>query len=262
LELYRQLIKPFLLRRQKSSVLKDLPEKSIIVQKCEMNESQQEFYRQTRNNYRDRFMDEMDKEEKVSTILLLEGLLRLRQTANHPVLVDDKYSESSGKFETVCQMLEDVVLQGDKVLVFSSFVEHLKLYKTFLEEQGIKYCYLDGSTKDRKEQVERFQQDNDYPIFLLSLKAGGVGLNLTRASYVFLLDPWWNPAAEAQAFDRAHRIGQQNKVFVYKFITSNTIEEKILKLQEEKKLLFDTMIESENGIFKQLELNEVIKLIE
>ena len=138
----------------------------------------------------------------------------------------------------------------------------MKLYKTYLNEQGIKYCYLDGSTKDRKEQVERFQQDDDYPIFLLSLKAGGVGLNLTRASYVFLLDPWWNPAAEAQAFDRAHRIGQQNKVFVYKFITSNTIEEKILKLQEEKKQLFDSMIESESGIFKQLEVNEIIKLIE
>ena len=262
LEMYRKLIKPFLLRRNKSAVLTELPAKTIIVQKCYMNDSQQEFYRQTRNNYRDRFLEEMGKKEKVSSILLLEGLLRLRQTANHPVLVDKSFTHTSGKFETVTQMLVDVVLSGEKVLVFSSFVEHLKLYKTYLDERKIQYCYLDGGTKDRKEQVERFQQNDNYPVFLLSLKAGGVGLNLTRASYVFLLDPWWNPAAESQAFDRAHRIGQQNKVFVYKFITQNTIEEKILKLQDEKRKLFDTMIESESGVFKQLEVNEIIKLIE
>jgi len=262
LEMYRKLIKPFLLRRNKSSVLKELPEKTIIVQKCYMNDSQLEFYRQTRNNYRDRFLEEMGKNEKVSPILLLEGLLRLRQTANHPVLVDSNFAQTSGKFDTVTQMLEDVVQSGEKVLVFSSFVEHLKLYRTYLDDRNIQYCYLDGSTKDRKEQVEKFQKDDAYPVFLLSLKAGGVGLNLTSASYVFLLDPWWNPAAEAQAFDRAHRIGQRKKVFVYKFITQNTIEEKILKLQDEKRKLFDTMIESENGIFKQLEVNEIIQLIE
>ena len=262
LEMYRKLIKPFLLRRNKSAVLTELPEKTIIVQKCYMNESQQEFYRQTRNNYRDRFLEAMGKNEKVSPVLLLEGLLRLRQTANHPVLVDKDFTNTSGKFETVTQMLEDIVQSGEKVLVFSSFVEHLKLYKTYLDDRKIPYCYLDGSTKDRKEQVERFQKEDNCPVFLLSLKAGGVGLNLTRASYVFLLDPWWNPAAEAQAFDRAHRIGQRNKVFVYKFITQNTIEEKILKLQEEKRKLFDTMIESEAGVFKQLEVSEIIKLIE
>jgi len=262
LEMYRKLIKPFLLRRNKSTVLKELPEKTIIVQKCYMNEPQQEFYRETRNSYRDKFLEERDRNEKVSPILLLEGLLRLRQAANHPVLVDKDFAQTSGKFETVIQMLDEVIQSGDKVLVFSSFVEHLKLYKTYLDEKKIQYCYLDGSTKDRKEQVEKFQHDNSFPVFLLSLKAGGVGLNLTRASYVFLLDPWWNPASEAQAFDRAHRIGQKNKVFVYKFITQNTIEEKILKLQEEKRQLFDTMIESENGIYQKLEVNEIIKLIE
>jgi len=262
LVMYRKLIKPFLLRRNKKTVLKDLPEKSIIVQTCYMNESQQEFYSQTRNNYRDRFLEKKNNKEELSTILLLEGLLRLRQAANHPVLVDNSFSHTSGKFETVCQMLEDVIQQGDKVLVFSSFVEHLRLYKTYLLERNIQFCYLDGSTKDRKEQVERFQQDEKYPVFLLSLKAGGVGLNLTRASYVFLLDPWWNPAAEAQAYDRAHRIGQLNNVFVYKFITKNTIEEKILKLQEEKRQLFDTMIESENSILKKLELKEIMELLE
>jgi SNF2 family DNA or RNA helicase len=262
LEMYRKLIKPFLLRRNKSTVLKELPEKTIIVQKCYMNEPQQEFYRETRNNYRDKFLEERDKNNNVSPILLLEGLLRLRQAANHPVLVDKAFAQTSGKFETVTQMLDEVIQSGDKVLVFSSFVEHLKLYKTYLDEKEIQYCYLDGSTKDRKEQVEKFQHNDSFPVFLLSLKAGGVGLNLTRASYVFLLDPWWNPASEAQAFDRAHRIGQKNKVFVYKFITQNTIEEKILKLQVEKKQLFDTMIESENGNYKKLEVNEIIKLIE
>lgn len=261
-ELYRQLLKPFLLRRHKNAVLTDLPEKSIIVQRCEMSEDQQLFYRDIRNSYRDKFLENKDENNKINPMILLEGLLRLRQSANHPVLVDSEYSTNSGKFDMVIQLLEDVVAQGDKVLVFSSFVEHLKLYRNYLDEHGIRYCYLDGSTKDRKAQVEKFQNDADFPVFLLSLKAGGVGLNLTRASYVFLLDPWWNPAAEAQAYDRAHRIGQQNKVFVYKFITSNTIEEKILKLQEEKKFLFDTMIESESELLKQLEVADVMKLIE
>ncbi len=261
-ELYRQLLKPFLLRRHKSAVLTDLPDKSIIVQHCVMSEEQQSFYRDIRNSYRDKFLENKDGNDKVNPMILLEGLLRLRQTANHPILADAEYSENSGKFETVTQMLEDVVQQGDKVLVFSSFVEHLKLYKNYLDERKINYCYLDGSTKDRKEQVEKFQQSDDFPIFLLSLKAGGVGLNLTRASYVFLLDPWWNPAAEAQAFDRAHRIGQQNKVFVYKFITQNSIEEKILQLQEQKLHLSEKMLESDTNILKQMDVNEVLKLID
>jgi superfamily II DNA or RNA helicase len=261
-ELYRQLLKPFLLRRHKSGVLNDLPEKTIIVQPCEMSEEQYSFYKDIRNSYRDKFLENKDGNNKVNPIILLEGLLRLRQAANHPVLVDSEYNLNSGKFELVTQMLEDVISQGDKVLVFSSFVEHLKLYKNYLEERKIKYCFLDGRTKDRKEQVENFQNNDDYPVFLLSLKAGGVGLNLTRASYVFLLDPWWNPAAEAQAFDRAHRIGQQNKVFVYKFITKKSIEEKILQLQEKKLLLSDTMLENETGGFlKELDVNEVMNLI-
>jgi hypothetical protein len=261
-ELYRQLLKPFLLRRNKSEVLTDLPEKSIIVQWCDMTDEQQRFYRDIRNSYRDRFIENKDANDKVNPMILLEGLLRLRQSANHPLLADKEYVEDSGKFDTVCQMLDEVLGQGDKVLLFSSFVEHLKLYRKYLDERRIGYCYLDGSTKDRKGEVERFQHDDQPQVFLLSLKAGGVGLNLTRASYVFLLDPWWNPAAEAQAFDRAHRIGQQNKVFVYKFITRNTIEEKILNLQEEKLRLFDAMMNSNNEILKDLNVNEVMKLIE
>ncbi len=261
-ELYRQLLKPFLLRRNKSEVLTELPEKSIIVQWCDMTKEQQQFYRDVRNSYRDKFLESKDTNNKVSPVILLEGLLRLRQTANHPLLTDKNYSEDSGKFETVCQMLDEVIAIGDKVLVFSSFVEHLKLYRNYLDSKQITYCYLDGATKDRKREVERFQNDNNAQVFFLSLKAGGVGLNLTRASYVFLLDPWWNPAAEAQAFDRAHRIGQANKVFVYKFISRNTIEEKIIKLQEEKLQLFDNMINNDNEILSHLNGNDVMKLIE
>ena len=261
-ESYRQLLRPFLLRRQKNKVLKDLPEKSIILQWCNMSEEQNSFYRETRNKFVNKFLENKKENDSVNPIVILEGLLRLRQSANHPFLVDTNYTESSGKFDTVCEMLTDIVEQGDKVLVFSSFTEHLKLYRNFLDEKEIKYCYLDGSTKDRKEQVENFQQNDEFQIFLLSLKAGGIGLNLTKASYVFLLDPWWNPAAEAQAYDRAHRIGQQNKVFVYKFITRNTIEEKILKLQEEKMILFESMVNSENEITRNLNINEIMQLIE
>jgi SNF2 family DNA or RNA helicase len=256
------LLKPFLLRRNKSEVLTELPEKSIIVQWCDMTSEQQQFYRDIRNSYRDKFLESKNKNDKISPVILLEGLLRLRQTANHPLLTDKTYTDDSGKFETVCQMLDEVIAIGDKVLVFSSFVEHLKLYKNYLDSKQITYCYLDGATKDRKKEVERFQNDTDTQIFLLSLKAGGLGLNLTSASYVFLLDPWWNPAAEAQAFDRAHRMGQLNKVFVYKFISRNTIEEKIIKLQEEKLQLFDNMINSDNEILAHLNVNDVMKLIE
>lgn len=259
LALYRRLIRPFLLRRHKSEVLSDLPEKSIIVQYCEMDDAQQEFYRQIRNQFRDKILDQ--KSGQQNAIALLEGLMRLRQAANHPLLADKNYTGSSGKFELVCEMLDDIHRQGNKALVFSSFTEHLKLFRQQLDEQGLKYCYIDGSTKDRQEQVEIFQQSDDYPYFLLSLKAGGTGLNLTRASYVLLLDPWWNPAAEAQAFDRAHRIGQINKVFVYKFITRSSVEEKILKLQDEKKALFQTMIDDNPDNALKINIDELMQMI-
>ncbi len=261
-ELYRKLFKPFMLRRKKSDVLKDLPEKNIIVQHCEMPPAQETFYKTLRNTYREKFLSGTKKGEKVNPFVLLEGLLRLRQAANHPVIIDKAFNDSSGKFEMVLQLLGDVIEQGDKVLIFSTFVEHLKLYRQLFDEQGIRYCYIDGASKDRKEQVAKFQSGNDFPVFLLSLKAGGTGLNLTQANYVFLLDPWWNPAAEMQAFDRAHRIGQQKSVFVYKFISRNTIEEKIQRLQEKKLLLSDTMLSDDNNILKQLEIDEVMSLLE
>lgn len=259
---YRQLLKPLMLRRHKKDVLTELPEKTIMVQWCDMSDEQYRFYKDVRNSYRDKFIEKKDASNKVNAIVLLEGLLRLRQSANHPALVEKDYGGDSGKFETVCEKLNEVILQGDKVLLFSSFTEHLKIYRNYLDQHQINYCYLDGSTSDRKEQVERFQNDNEVQVFLLSLKAGGVGLNLTAASYVFLLDPWWNPAAEAQAYDRAHRMGQKNQVFVYKFISRKSIEEKILKLQEEKLQLFDSMINGDSDILKNLSVDDVMRLIE
>ena len=261
-QLYRKLLRPFILRRTKAEVLPDLPEKQITVQWCEMTEAQHKTYKEHRNFYRDKFLNNKDENDKVNAFVLLEGLLRLRQIANHPLLIDKAYNELSGKFELAVDMLSEVISNGDKVLVFSSFVEHLKLFRAALDSSETAYAYLDGSTKDRKQQVELFQNNPDVRVFLLSLKAGGLGLNLTAASYVFLLDPWWNPAAEAQAYDRAHRIGQKNKVFVYKFITKNSIEEKIMKLQESKLAISETMLGAENEILKQLNINDVMRLIE
>lgn len=261
-ELYRQLLKPFLLRRNKSEVLTELPEKTIITQWCDMSEEQKVFYRNLRNSYRDKFLENRDTNNRINPLILLEGLLRLRQAANHPVLNDSEFTDESGKFEMVIQMLEELIAQNNKVLIFSSFVEHSNLYKKYLEENNIQYSYLVGKTIDRKAEVEQFQNNPDIKVFLLSLKAGGVGLNLTSAGYVFLLDPWWNPAAEAQAYDRAHRIGQKNKVFVYKFISRNTIEEKIIQLQEEKIRLFNTMINPDNELLKNMNINEVMHLLD
>lgn len=259
---YRQLLKPFMLRRHKKDVLTELPDKTITIQWCDMSDDQYRFYKDIRNSYRDKFIENKNAENnKVNAIILLEGLLRLRQTANHPVLANKSYTGDSGKFDTVCEKLNEVLDQGDKVLIFSSFSEHLKIYREYLDDNKTSYCYLDGNTTDRKGVVDRFQTDEKVQIFLLSLKAGGVGLNLTAASYVFLLDPWWNPAVEAQAYDRAHRMGQKNHVFVYKFICRNSIEEKIIELQNEKLQLVENMVDSEHDIFKNLSIDEVIHLI-
>ena len=158
-------------------------------------------------------------------------------------------------------MLENAMHDNHKVLVFSQFVKHLKIISDHLNAEGIDFAYLDGSTKDRKEQVERFQNEKDLKVFLISLKAGGLGLNLTQADYVFILDPWWNPAIEAQAVDRAHRIGQENKVFTYKFITRNSVEEKILALQAHKKKLASDLINTEESFVKSLSKEDIESLL-
>lgn len=174
--------------------------------------------------------------------MVLRALIRLRQIANHPRLVDSEYVEDSGKFREIFRMLNEVVESGHKVLVFSSFVKYLKLVADEIVVRGWKYAMLTGITLDREQQIHYFATDPDCRIFLISLKAGGVGLNLTAADYVFILDPWWNLAAENQAVSRAHRMGQKQAVFVYRFITAGTLEEKILAIQQRKQRLADSII--------------------
>lgn len=193
--------------------------------------------------------------------MLLQGLTKLRQIANHPGMVDSEYTGDSGKMQDVTHMLQSAISKGHNILVFSQFVKQLSLFRKFLDQHKIDYAYLDGATKDRMEQVQRFQTDDKLRVFLISLKAGGVGLNLTKADYVFILDPWWNPAAEQQAIDRAHRIGQENRVFTYKFITRNTVEEKILALQQHKVQLAGNLITTEESFVKNLSKEDIDNLL-
>jgi len=253
------LIKPFILRRDKSQVATELPEKVVTIQYCSMTPAQEERYEEAKNYYRERILNEIESNSNDYRFTALQGLTQLRQIANHPKLTDESYHGDSGKLEDVISMISNGVNEGHKILIFSQFVKHLRIVKDFLNASDIRYCYLDGSTRDmdRMAEVETFQNNEDVKIFLISLKAGGLGLNLTQADYVFLLDPWWNPAIEAQAIDRAHRIGQENKVFTYKFITKDTVEEKILILQEKKISLSENLISTEDSFVKDLTKEDI-----
>jgi SNF2 family DNA or RNA helicase len=189
----------------------------------------------------------------------LQGLTKLRQLANHPSLLDKESEEQSGKFDQIMEMLENIVAEKHKVLIFSSFVTHLELVKQSVESKNWKFSLLTGQTTNRERVINEFQDDTENHIFLISLKAGGVGLNLTQADYVFIIDPWWNPASENQAVSRAHRIGQDKHVFVYRFITENSIEEKIQLLKEHKTSLADKFINSNNP-FKEITKEEILDL--
>ena len=256
------IIKPFILRRQKIQVATELPEKVENVQYCTMTVQQEEKYEEAKNYYRSKILDQIDLHGvKKSQFMLLQGLTKLRQIANHPGMVDSEYTGDSGKMQDVTHMLQSAISKGHNILVFSQFVKQLSLFRKFLDQHKIDYAYLDGATKDRMEQVQRFQTDDKLRVFLISLKAGGVGLNLTKADYVFILDPWWNPAAEQQAIDRAHRIGQENRVFTYKFITRNTVEEKILALQQHKVQLAGNLITTEESFVKNLSKEDIDNLL-
>ena len=256
------LIKPFILRRHKAQVAKELPEKTEQLSYCSMTEEQAHAYEETKSFYRNKILRNLDEHGPASTqFLLLQGLTRLRQIANHPRLADDTYTHGSGKLHEVMRMIRNVVAEGHKVLVFSQFVQHLALVRTALDERQLAYAYLDGATRDRPAEVARFQETESLKIFLISLKAGGVGLNLTAADYVFILDPWWNPAVEAQAVDRAHRIGQLRPVFTYKFITQNTVEEKILALQKRKLALVSELIATDETVIKHLTRADIEELL-
>lgn len=252
------LIKPFIMRRHKSQVAKDLPKKVENVHYSTMTTLQAELYEETKNMYRNEILSHIESHGMgKSQMMLLQGLTKLRLIANHPKMADPEYLGDSGKLDDMVHMLANTLSEGHKILIFSQFVKHLSIVKELVEARGINYCYLDGATRDRQVQVERFQNDDDVKVFLISLKAGGLGLNLTQADYVFLLDPWWNPAVEAQAIDRAHRIGQKKKVFTYKFITKNTVEEKILELQSRKLKLAKDLITTDNSFVKSLSKEDI-----
>ncbi|MCC9165429.1 DEAD/DEAH box helicase [Pontibacter harenae] len=257
------LIKPFILRRHKSQVARELPEKIEHTTYCNMTEEQEHAYEETKSYYRNKILKSLEENGSAGNtqFMLLQGLVKLRQIANHPLMTDAGYEGESGKLKEVLRMTKNIVGKGHKVLVFSQFVKHLEIIRAALNERGITYAYLDGNTKNRQQQVERFQEDEQVQIFLISLKAGGVGLNLTAADYVFILDPWWNPAVEAQAVDRAHRIGQQNTVFTYKFITKDSVEEKILALQSRKIQLVTELISTDETIIKSLTKEDIDNLL-
>jgi len=256
----RQLINPFILRRTKEMVAKELPpitEQTLI---CDMTEDQQKFYEREKSGIRNELMKAIEQTGvNKNAILALQALTKLRQIANHPALVDDSYQGSSGKYEQIFQKLNNAISEKHKVLIFSSFVKDLELIEKDLQAQKISYSKLTGATTDRQKVINSFTKDENCRVFLISLKAGGVGLNLIEADYVFVLNPWWNPAAEAQAINRAHRIGQTKNVFVYKFIAAESIEEKIAKLQERKAALADTFITTNNPLkdLSETELKEL-----
>jgi superfamily II DNA or RNA helicase len=263
----KKIVNPFLLRRTKAQVAQDLPDKTETIVYCEMGAYQREVYDAVKDDYRSRILEEAaEKGMAGSLFLLLEGLNKLRLICDCPSLVKPedgkRFKKASVKVEELLRELEDN--GGDhKTLVFSQFTGMLHLVEEALIEKGIPFLYLDGKTsgKERGRLVQEFQQQAHIRVFLISLKAGGVGLNLTAADYVYLLDPWWNPAAEDQAIDRAHRIGQQQKVFAYKMICKDTVEEKIIRLQQKKKQLVSALVTEDTGFVKKLSLEDVAFLL-
>ncbi len=257
----KKLIHPFTLRRTKEQVAKDLPDKTITVLWCTMEPEQRKLYNQYRDGYRKKLLKKIDEEGITKSGMdVLEGLLRLRQICDHPRLVDKREDAdlSSVKVDELIREVQENA-GSHKLLIFSQFTEMLGLIRDEFEKTGITYCYLDGSTSlnNRKEQVTKFQEDESVKAFLISLKAGGVGLNLTVADYVYIVDPWWNPSAEMQAIDRAHRIGQTRKVFAYKMICKDSVEERILQMQERKKMLADDLIQEDAGFVKNLTRDDI-----
>jgi len=254
----RKMVFPFILRRTKDQVAPELPPRTERVLYCDMEPAQRKLYNRTRDYFRGVLVGMLESQGMDNTRMkILEGLLRLRQICNHPVMIEREFRGESAKFELLIETLETLRLEGHKALVFSQFVEMLKLVRKELDIRKIPYAYLDGRTTNRQERVDTFQNDDSLPFFLISLKAGGVGLNLTAADYVIHIDPWWNPAVEMQATDRTHRIGQVKPVFVYKMIVRDSVEEKILQLQEKKRILVDQLISTESSFLKSITSDDV-----
>ncbi len=274
------VLRPFILRRTKKQVLDDLPEKTEQTIICEMEPAQRRVYDQLREYYRQNLRKQLDSAPGAANgtgkglgraaFMVLEALLRLRQAACHPALIDkqnlaglgvDTQGAPSAKLDELDLRLDEIIAEGSKSLVFSQFTSMLGLVRQRLDAKGIRYAYLDGQTRNRKQIVRQFQEDPELQVFLISLKAGGVGLNLTAAEYVFILDPWWNPAVEAQAIDRTHRIGQTRPVFAYRLICEDTVEQRILELQRRKRDLADAMVGGDDDVLRNLSRDDLEKLL-
>lgn len=256
-------LRPFMLRRTKQQVLTELPGKTEQTLYCDMPPKQKKLYKELRDYYRVQLDSKIKTDGlKKSKIQVLEALLRLRQAACHPGLIDGKRAkETSGKLDLAIDQLIQLAGEGHKALVFSQFTSLLSIVKQRLDKEKIAYEYLDGKTNKRQERVDAFQNNSDCPLFLISLKAGGHGLNLTAADYVFILDPWWNPAVEAQAIDRAHRMGQEKHVFAYRLICRGTVEERILEMQKEKRQLADAIVSGDGSLIKSLTAEDLQLLL-
>jgi SNF2 family DNA or RNA helicase len=258
----QQKIHPFVLRRTKKQVAKELPEKTEMVIYCEMGTEQKRIYESYKKEFQAFLQGHSEEDLNKKSMHILQGMTKLRQICNSPAILGDDsfYGDESAKINELLSQIEDKKDQH-KILVFSQFVRMLDLIKPELEKRNIPYCYLTGQTKDRQEQVDRFQNDDETRVFLISLKAGGTGLNLTQADYVFLIDPWWNPAVENQAIDRAYRIGQEKHVVAIRLITPDTIEEKIRELQERKKELAEDIVHTDTSVLKALNKQDLMNLL-
>ena len=261
----RRKVHPFLMRRLKRDVAKDLPDKIEKIQSCILTKDQQVVYKELLAASRRKITD-MVAEQGFgrSRLEILKTLMRLRQTCCHLDLLKLKDLDAerpSGKLEAFWELMDEALDGGHRVLVFSQFVSMLTILRKELEERDLSYCYLDGSTKDRMEQVKRFNKDSSIPVFLISLKAGGSGLTLTGADMVVHFDPWWNPAVEDQATDRAHRIGQKRTVYSLKLITRGTIEEKVLEMQKRKKAIIDATLDSDEAAMEAFTWEDIQELL-
>ena len=262
LELLARGLRPFILRRTKDQVASELPARTEQTLYCDLEPPQRKLYDELRDHYRAALLGKVARDGLGRAKLqILEALLRLRQAACHPGLVDRARSgDPSAKLDVLVPRLQELVEDGRKVLVFSQFTTLLGLLRTRLDEANLTYEYLDGKTRDREARVRKFQ-DSSCPLFLISLKAGGLGLNLTAAEYVFLLDPWWNPAVEAQAIDRAHRIGQTRPVFAFRLIARDTVEEKVLELQATKRKLAEAIVRADESLIRDLRREDLELLL-
>ncbi|MEE9569779.1 MAG: DEAD/DEAH box helicase, partial [Candidatus Binatia bacterium] len=261
--LLARILRPFILRRTKGQVARELPQKTEQTITCELEPRQRKLYNDLRGYYRSRVLTRLEREgmNRVK-FQVLEALLRLRQAACHPGLIDKaRIAEPSAKIDLLLSNIDQVLEEGHKILVFSQFTSLLAIVRERLDRANIVYAYLDGRTRDRQTRVESFQNDPDVRLFLISLKAGGLGLNLTAAEYVYILDPWWNPAVEAQAIDRAHRIGQTRRVFAYRLIAQDTVEEKVVELQQTKRNLAEAIINADNSLIHNLSRDDLEHLL-